>query len=395
LCLEYRVVGVPIGYRYTNDGKYQVLNNVIGRLRNHLAFSAALLVALISTVCLVPNRAHADDQLLSQGENTAVVVTPGFGAYKAPLIATMTPAEMRIVNKAQEEVHRVNIVKPLSARLVTWYVEPSALNSPTVKLARKTLLGTQAMFEGLGIFEAKATSIVIGRTQKFLRETVTRLGCYPNLARTWDQHLMGSSLCSDTIIVMNLSGYLFLTTPGQLVTKEMETRPEPPISSQSYLLVHRNISGLSHEWAHSVRTLMAGGEVPVGEPAWMREGFAEMVSGLARVKTFPLRTSYADFHAVKIHLFTNWASRCKLDLRGYAVNSDILAGCEYYKGLIGVEILLSDFGGLEKLMKLYKDTSVLRSFEASFLTNYGMTLPEFEVLADKYINDIAKIPFRT
>ena len=371
------------------------MNNKIGRLRNHQVFAAALLVALISTVCFVPNRAHADDQLLSQGENTAVVVTPGFGAYKAPLIATVTPAEIRIVNKAQEEVRRVNIVKPQSARLIAWYVEPSAVNSPTVKLARKTLLGTQAMFESLGIFEAKTTSIVIGRTQKFLKETVTKLGCYPDLSRTWGQHLMGSSLCSDTIIVMNLSGYLFLTTPGQTVTRAMETRPEPPIASQSYLLVHRNISGLSHEWAHSVRTLMAGGSVPVGEPAWMREGFAEMVSGLAQVKTFPLRTSYADFHAVKIHLFTNWASRCKLDLRGYAVNSDILSGCEYYKGLIAVEILLSDFGGLEKLMKLYKDTSMLRTFEASFLTNYGMTLPEFEVLADQYINDIAKIPFRT
>ena len=394
------MVGVAIAYRQTTDGMYQVLNNALARVHYVKKFLISVLLVVfgaseISPAHAAPAIVKSENETSPSGENTAVVVTPGFGAYKAPLIATMTPAEMRIVNKAQEEVRRVNIVKPQSARLVTWYVEPSAVNSPTVKLARKTLLGTQAMFEGLGIFEAKATSIVIGRTQKFLRETVTKLGCYPNLSRTWGQHLMGSSLCSDTIIVMNLSGYLFLTTPGQLVTKEMETRPEPPIASQSYLLVHRNISGLSHEWAHSVRTLMAGGEVPVGEPAWMREGFAEMVSGLARVKTFPLRTSYADFHAVKIHLFTNWASRCKLDLRGYAVDSDILAGCEYYKGLIGVEILLSDFGGLEKLMKLYKDTSVLRSFEASFLTNYGLTLPEFEVLADKYINDIAKIPFRT
>ena len=355
----------------------------------------ALFFGSLPTFCTTPVRAQSDYEAQVQSENTRLVITPGFGAYKAPLFATMTPAEMRIINKAQEEVNRVNVVKPQSARLVTWYVEPSAVNSPTVKLARKTLLGTQAMFEGLGIFEAKATSIVIGRTQKFLDETVTRLGCFPDLSRTWGQHLMGSSLCSDTIIVMNLSGYLFLTTPGQTVTREMETRPEPPIASQSYLIVHRNIAGLSHEWAHSVRTLMAGGEVPVGEPAWMREGFAEMVSGLARVKTFPLRTSYADFHAVKIHLFSNWASRCKLNLRAYAQNSDILAGCEYYKGLIAVEILLSDFGGLAKLMKLYKDTSVLRTFEASFLTNYGMTLPEFEVLADQYINDIAKIPFRT
>ena len=363
-------------------------------------FLSAVLVVVIGMADISP--AHAaplqvktENETSPSGDNTAVVVTPGFGAYKAPLIATMTPAEMRIVNKAQEHVDRVNIVRPLTARFVTWYVEPSAANSPTVNLARKTLLGTQSMFEALGIYEAKATAIVIGRTQKYIRDTVAKLGCHPDLSRTWGQHLMGSSLCSDTIIVMNLSGYLFLTTPGQKVTREMETRREPPIASQSYLLVHRNISGLSHEWAHSVRTLMAGGEVPIGEPAWMREGFAELVSGLARVKTFPVRTSYSDFHAVKIHLFTNWASRCKLDLRGYEHDFDILSGCEYYKGLIGVEILLSDFGGLEKLMKLYKDTSVLRSFEASFLTNYGMTLPEFEVLADKYINDIAAIPFRT
>lgn len=360
------------------------------------SISLAVAVCLGTLLVSVPSVGALDGEMdYLASENTRMVVTPGFGAYKAPLIATMTPAEMRVINKALEEVNKVNVVEPLSARLVTWYVEPSAVNSPTVKLARRTLLGTQAMFEGLGIFEAKATSIVIGRTQKFLRETVTQLGCYPNLTRTWGQHLMGSSLCSDTIIVMNLSGYLFLTTPGQLVTREMETRPEPPIASQSYLLVHRNIAGLSHEWAHSVRTLLAGGEVPVGEPAWMREGFAEMVSGLARVKTFPARESYGGFHAVKIHLFSNWASRCKLNLRAYAQNSDILAGCEYYKGLIAVEILLSDFGGLSKLMKLYKDTSVLRTFEASFLTNYGMTLTEFEVLADQYINDIAKIPFRT
>ena len=386
---------VPVGYLSTNDGKYQVLNNLIGELRYHRFLTATILIALLSSLSSIPAQARAEDQVVSQSENISLVITPGFGAYIAPLIATMTPAEMRIINKAQEQVISVSVVKPLSARIVTWYIEPSAVNSPTVKLARRTLLGTQAMFEGLGIFEAKATSIVIGRTQKFLRETVTKLGCYPNLSRTWDQHLMGSSLCSDTIIVMNLSGYLFLTTPGQVVTREMETRPEPPIALQSYLLVHRNIAGLSHEWAHSVRTLMAGGEVPVGEPAWMREGFAEMVSGLARVKAFPARTSYADFHALKIHMFSNWASRCKLSLRAYAQNSDILAGCEYYKGLIAVEILLSDFGGLAKLMKLYKDTSVLRTFEASFLTNYGMTLPEFEVLADQYINDIAEIPFRT
>lgn len=204
---------------------------------------------------------------------------------------------------------------------------------------------------------------------------------------------MGASLCGDTVIVMNLTGYLFLQRADQKITRTLELKKEPAISTMSYLEVDRNISGLSHEWAHSVRTLMAGGTVPSGEPAWMREGFAEMVSGLSRVKAFPMRLKYLSFHAIKIHLFSNWPARCRLALGAYRQDSSILNGCEYYQGLIAVELLLSDFGGLTKLMKLYKDTSILQSFSESFSQNYGMTLEEFEALANTYIADIAKIGY--
>jgi len=360
--------------------------------------SGVLTALIVLTVSVLPVSATSgavseQNQVYSAGDNSAVFITPAFGKYPKPLLVTVTPDEVRVVNNAQAQLSSLNKTNPLTARLVTWFIEPSAQNSPTVNLARKSLLATQAIFESMGIYDAKATSIVIGRSQQYIKRTVEKLGCFPDLSRTRGQYLMGSSLCNDTVIVMNLTGYLFLTSANQQLSTYLEKRVEPPLASMNYLIVDRNISGLSHEWAHSVRTLMAGGDVPPGEPAWMREGFAELVAGLSRVKAFPIRMQYADFHAIKIHLFSNWQSRCQFDLRTYENDSEILAGCEYYKGLMAVELLLSDFGGLAKLMKLYKDTSILRSFEASFKTNYNMTLPEFEVLGDQYINDIAKIGF--
>jgi hypothetical protein len=348
----------------------------------------------VLSVSVMSSRVHAENEIIPIGENFGVFVTPPFGKYPKPLLVTMTPAEVRVINRSQQEVDPISVVKPVTTRLVTWYVEPSAANSPTLRLARRSLVATQAIFEALGIYEAQATSIVVGRTQKFLKKTVKALGCDPDLSITGGQHLMGSSLCEDSVIVMNLTGYLFLVNSTQKLTAALEMKPEPPIASMDYRIVDRNISALSHEWAHSVRGLLSGGRVAFGEPAWMREGFAELVAGFSRVKAFPLRMQYSDFHAIKIHLFSNWQNQCQGSLRDYAVRLGVLAGCEYHNGLMAVELLLSEFGGLRKLLKLYKDTSVLRGFEASFLTNYGMTLPEFELLANKFIDDIAEIPFR-
>ncbi len=333
------------------------------------------------------------NQVYSAGDNSAVFITPAFGKYPKPLLVTVTPDELRVVNNAQAQMGSLNKTNPLTARLVTWFIEPSAQNSPTVNLARKSLLATQAIFESMGIYDAKATSIVIGRSQQYIKRTVEKLGCFPDLSRTRGQYLMGSSLCNDTVIVMNLTGYLFLTSANQQLSTYLEKRAEPPLASMNYLIVDRNISGLSHEWAHSVRTLMAGGDVPPGEPAWMREGFAELVAGLSRVKAFPVRMSYMDFHAIKIHLFSNWPSRCKLELHHYRLNAPELAGCEYYNGLMATELLLSDHGGLASLMQLYKETGRTRSFEQSFFNHYAMTLDEFEFGADAYISEIAKIGF--
>ena len=360
--------------------------------------SGILTALIILTASVMPanaaTKATSDENTVyPAGDNAAVFVTPAFGKYPKPLLVSMTPAEIRVISNSQEQVDSLAGVNPLTARLVTWYIEPSAANSPTLKLARRSLIATQAMFEALGIYDAKATSIVIGRTQKFIKNTVSNIGCNPDLSRMNGQYLMGASVCSDTIIVMNLTGYLFLTSANQQLTPYLEKKVEPPISSMNYLIVDRNISGLSHEWAHSVRTLMAGGDVPTGEPAWMREGFAELVAGLSRVKAFPIRMSYMDFHAIKIHLFSNWPSRCKLELHHYRIDAPELAGCEYYSGLMATELLLSDHGGLASLMQLYKETGRTRSFEQSFFNHYAMTVDEFEASADVYISDIAKIGF--
>ena len=59
------------------------------------------------------------------GDNAAVFVTPAFGKYPKPLLVSMTPAEIRVISNSQEQVDSLAGVNPLTARLVTWYIEPS------------------------------------------------------------------------------------------------------------------------------------------------------------------------------------------------------------------------------------------------------------------------------
>ena len=357
----------------------------------------ALAAASLSLVAM-PSHVSAGSEIVNEivpvGDNFRVFITPAFGKYPKPLPVTMTPAEIRVIKNTQRVVAPIPRKVPATRRVVKWFIEPSAVDSRTLKLARRSLEATQILFEAIGIYDAQATSIVVGRTQKYISNTLATLGCVPNLTATAGQFLMAASRCNDSVIVLNLTGMLFLTSASQKITAEMESRPEPLMASMNYLVVDRNISALSHEWAHSVRALMSGGHVPIGEPAWMREGFAELIAGLSRVKAFPLAMQYSDFHAIKLHLFTNWQSRCQGQLIEYKFVTE-LGGCEYEIGLMAVELLLSDFGGLTKLMQLYRDTRVLVDFEASFQTNYGISWADFKVLAQKYIDDIDAIPFRT
>jgi len=143
-----------------------------------------------------------------------------------------------VTARITREIQDLQSFIPQTLRLITWYVEPGSESSATVALARDVLFASQQIFETFNVFDGQATSIVIGRTQRFLNETVSKLGCFPNLSMTFDQHLMGSALCNDRIITMNLSGYLFLESLRPINSAD-ETRPEPPLNQTSYLVVER------------------------------------------------------------------------------------------------------------------------------------------------------------
>ena len=350
------------------------------------------IIAVFLGLCVIVSSSGASGLGRSEVRTSVLSVTPPFGATPRNLAVVLTPRELLVTSRITREIQDLQSFTPQTLRLITWYVEPNSVDSPTIALARTVLIASQQIFETFNIFDGQATSIVIGRTQQFLNNTVSALGCFPNLSRTFGQHLMGAALCNDRVIVVNLSGYLFLESLRP-VTAADEIRAEPPLERRSYLLIERDATVLAHEWAHSVRTLIAGGRVPDGEPTWMSEGFAEMVDGLAQAKAFAPGLTFTEMHAIVVRLFSNWPTRCRLDVASYRIPAPQLAGCEYVLGFLAVELLLANHGGLGKLLELYKSITAYQTFADAFQAIYGMSLEQFEREANDYIREVASLGF--
>lgn len=329
-------------------------------------------------------------------QSVRVRVTPPYGASPASLTATFSPVELRIVRELQGKVELLSDAGdiPRSAAFVRWHIEAGVSQSEIVRAARRSLTATQLLFERAGIFEVQRTDIVVGRTQAYISSTVRSLGCTPDLSRTGGVYLMGGSLCGNTIVTMDVTGLLFVVRPDQTVTAAMEAAPEPPMSTIRYQLVDRAVAVLSHEWAHAVRFVAAGSTQPPGEPVWFREGFAEWVALASRVRAFEPDMSYLDAHAIRLHLFSNWPSRCSTDLSTYRLRGAVAGGCEYYLGLLAVELLVVRYGGFARMVDVYRQAASGRSFAASFRAVYGISLATFESESSEYIAGVAAASLR-
>jgi hypothetical protein len=237
-------------------------------------------------------------------------------------------------------------------------------------------------------------AIIIGRTQKFIQEQVAEFGCKPTLATSNGIYLMGATICNRNVIVINLTGYLFLRSLTQPITSSMETRPEPRMSSMSYLIVDRNLSSLAHEWTHVARNRLSDGFVPDNEPAWFREGLAEIISGLSRVKASNGRFRYAQFHVIRLRKFANWPNICGIRLYAFRTQRQPSNGCEYLSGAAALELLIAKYGGIQKVIDLYADIRISGDFLESFKKTYRISLREFERRADiyaKYISQASRL----
>ena len=317
-------------------------------------------------------------------------VDPAFGRHTRPVRARLTDLELKVIGKMSDIVKESSRTIPSTARSIEWHIEPSANGSRTLGLSREVLVALQRLLEHEGWASVPPTAVVVARSQDYVNRTLHSIDCFPNLVRTGGIHLMGETVCGHRVIVINLTGYFFLRSVADRITPEMEIQPEPPIRSVGFRLADRNISGLAHEWAHVARAAAAAGEVPGDEPAWMREGFAELMAGIARVRAYPTRMTYLTFHVVRLRKFAPWTSTCTADLNTYRSTSAYLGGCEYYVGPLAVELMLANFGGIPALFRLYALSVGGTEFTKAFRMTYGIELAAFERLADRYLDGIRR-----
>lgn len=317
-----------------------------------------------------------------------VTITPPYGYAPKPVRVRLSKSEQEMIPILQRIATKWNSDFPPPQRILQWRIEPSAANSRTLALSTNILNATRAFLsvpENIGTFPIV---IIVARSQKYIKEQVASLGCRPSLEINGGQYLMGATICDRRVIVINLTGYFFLKSATQVITTAMEQRREPLLSRTPYAEVDRNLSGLAHEWTHVARNRLTNGFVPNNEPAWFREGLAEIVSGLSRIRASNGRMSYMDFHVIRIRRFSNWSENCTARLRTYRRTSSSVSGCEYLRGAAALEMLLARHGGIPKIIELFGNITSTNDFFASFRQVYGFSVASFEKRADIYAQHI-------
>ena len=281
---------------------------------------------------------------------------PNYGYSAERVRVRLSQSEVDIIARMQRIADTWESASPPPTNLLNWRIEPSVAGSPTVSLAIDAFHQARAFLSVPYNSGTVQIAIIIGRN----------------------------------VIVINLTGYLFLRSVTQPITASMEARREPVLSSMSYLIVDRNLSSIAHEWTHVARNRLSDGFVPDNEPAWFREGLAEVISGLSRVKASAGRYRYSHFHIIRLRKFANWPNICGIRLTRFRTNGDFASGCEYLSGGAAVELLLAKYGGIPKVITLYSHLRESGDFLESFKYTYGMSLREFERRADIYAKYISQ-----
>jgi hypothetical protein len=321
-------------------------------------------------------------------QGSYVSVQPILGRSPRPIRVYLSTVERRTLERLEEVTRQVRNRPFVDDSLVTWHIESVARVSPTMILQRRILFSLREMLEGADNVTARwPVDIVIGRTQSYILGTLRSLGCEPNLTAQGGQILMGAAVCGRRFIVSNISGYLFLTRPGQTVTPEMERRAEGPLFARSYKLVARDSSALAHEWMHIYRAAGLEGRVAPDEPEWFSEGFAELWAYVAKVREYRRSDGFLRMHVTRLRDFSNWADQCPGPLSRYRTDGNPY-GCEYHLGMLAMEYLVANYGGLEKTAQAFREDGSKPSFAVGFEALFGVSLDEFEVRANRYIDTV-------
>ena len=360
-------------------------------VKHRLAFFLVLLMSLTTFTTSVSGNAPPTSERKATLQPTRTVsFRPYYGYSPGRVSARLSQSEVDIVRRLQALADSWNSATPPPTNLLNWRIEPSVAGSTTIRLAIDAFHEARAFLSVPVNSGTVQIAVIIGRTQKYIQEQVAEFGCKPTLATSNGIYLMGATICNRNVIVINLTGYLFLRSVTQPITSYMETRPEPRLSSMSYLVVDRNLSSLAHEWTHVARNRLSDGFVPDNEPAWFREGLAEVISGLSRVKASMGRYRYAHFHIIRLRKFANWPNICGIRLYVFRTDQQFSRGCEYLSGAAALELLIAKYGGLPRILDLYADIRITGDFLESFKKTYRMSLREFERRADIYAKYISQ-----
>lgn len=274
---------------------------------------------------------------------------------------------------------------------IRWWVEPSALSSPTLVRQHRVWNALQWMVERYAqVRQSWHVDLIVGRSQHFIKDSLVRAGCKADFSAFGGVVLMGATVCNRTVIVINLTGFLFLRRSSQALTSDMERRAEPSLRSQPYLIVERNNLALAHEWVHVLRSAIIGSVIREGDPIWFREGYAHVMSLIARSKTSRMQIDYVNAHVMSLRYDRRQLANCPGSLVRYRTAESLVHGCGYTLGALALEYLFSYYGGIARLMTMFRLTNDGVTFGDAFAHVYGIPLAEFERRADGFINNVRK-----
>ena len=350
-----------------------------------------------SLLLLLAVQIHSDSVALSFSGNISqlkptrlVTIKPSVGYSHGAITVRLSKSETDMIAILQVLALEKN-GEPTTSADVRWRIQSGSENSPTLLLAKETMTAPRELLARVGFPEPPTISIVVGRSQKYLEKQIESLGCSIPESKEVQALLMGATLCNRTVISINLTGYFFVTSVATLGNVALDTRPEPALNRTLYQIANRNITSLAHEWTHVEVVPIRNRNIASFEPAWLSEGMAEVVSGLARVRATHGKFTYLEFHVVRLRKFSNWVDTCRAPLSVYRMVTEDMSGCEYLRGAVACEMLIARFGGIHNVQRLYEDFEITRDFGQSFRTIYGMSMSDFEKRADKYARYIALV----
>jgi hypothetical protein len=340
-------------------------------------------------VVLLPMTVEVSGSAISdRGGVRRVLLSPPFGTPSSGIIVTMTEKEITVVRRIQAQIDAYKPIFDTDRPRLKWRIEKAVAGSATFRLSRRVLWSLENVFEAAGWSTTRSVTVIVARSHAFIERELAAINCVPLTLEQGQPLLMGASVCNHKAIVINFTGYFFLTSALDQLSAELESRQEPPLATTDYRVVDRNISGLAHEWTHAIRNWVVNGRIPSDEPAWLREGFAEVMATIARAVAFADISNYRTFHLIRMREFSDWETRCGGSLTNYRVRTNGYNGCEYYFGPVAVELLLADYGGIAKMVKLLEMSGDGITFQNVFRNVYGITLDEFETRATDYIRQI-------